>query len=219
MFGIGKFVRKAPKRLAMATLRPWSVSDSHTIERLKRLDQLLNGARVAIVGNAQSIFHQGLGEEIDGHDAIVRMNHGVIRSPDHQGSRTEVLCVAAPMSRDYVLKEFGAPALIHTSAHRTKIRWSLLYGYPELYFAPRCFWEGLKRDLKAPPSTGLMAIEVVSTFFSPRDITLYGFDWMSTKSFYHDDVLIRWHDWDAEAKHVGQWLVESPESRRWRRAA
>lgn len=217
MLGIGHFVRNAPKRLALATLRPWSVSDARAIARLKRLDPLINGARVAIIGNAQSLFDQRLGEEIDGHDVIVRMNHGVVRAPAHQGSRTEVLCVAAPMTKTCVVESFGGPVLIHTSAHREKIAWSVLYGYPELYFAPQGFWLALKRDLKGAPSTGLMAIELLSKFFSPGEVTLYGFDWMSTKTFYHDAVLARWgHDWNAEAKRVSGWLAEAPHRRRRR---
>lgn len=207
MWGIGKFVRKAPKRCAIVLLRPAAVSDRIACAQLKGLAPLINGKRIAVVGNAASIFDHLDGHEIDGHDLVVRMNHGVVRSPPHQGSRTDILCVATAMTKSKLMERFGEPIVIHTSAHRTRIMLSVIYDYPQLYFAPRAVWLALKRELRYGPSTGLMTLEVLSRYFSPGQLTLYGFDWMRTRTLYHEEVLTQWHDWDAEARRVGEWIA------------
>jgi len=149
--GIGRFIRKAPKRVLIVARRPAALFDSVALSQLSTLEPLLNGSRVAVIGNAQSIFHRRDGREIDDYDVIVRMNHGVITSPQHQGSRTDVLCVASAMTITELRSRFGSPVVVHTSAHRTRMKLSVVYGYPKLFFTPRKLWRDLREQLHHPP--------------------------------------------------------------------
>jgi hypothetical protein len=45
-------------------------------------------------------------------------------------------------------------------------------------------------------------------YFSPSRISLFGFDWKRTKTFYHESARPSWHDWDAERRLVEEWLTD-----------
>jgi hypothetical protein len=218
--GIGRAIRKAPLLAKLRLNHPAAWNDSLAVAELDELSGRINGGRLSIVGNASSIFGQGLGAEIDMADVIIRMNRGEIRDPVDQGSRTDILCLACPMGAGELKDRFGSPAVIWTDERRSRMHVDLA-GKQKLYFCPSLFWTWVQlRTREKKPSTGFIAVHLFSRLFDPAEIHLFGFDWMRTDSFYRDQIVSTrtdWgqgHLWDVERRLVADWLAHDPARRK-----
>lgn len=83
-------------------------------DEIKPVKDFICGKRVAIVGNAQSIFDTVHGKAIDAHDVVIRFNKGFITAPDAQGSKTDILLLACELTAEE-LQGFGAKFTINRS--------------------------------------------------------------------------------------------------------
>ncbi len=148
---------------------------------IKQFEKLINGRTVAVIGNAESIFSHAFGEEIDRHDIIIRMNRGVIKSPESQGSRTDLWissCSENLAPEEFVMNHFFlnnnikywiwmTPKCANVPAYSESLMKRLLL-YPFLN------WYGLYRKLNSHrPSTGAMLIDYIcrKTHFKKLDIS------------------------------------------------
>lgn len=175
--------------------------------RLQSISQIFHGKRVALVGNAQSIFDRSDGDAIDGHDIVVRLNRGLVVDSRSQGSRTDVLCLANALSTSEVLQLFGSPQVIWVTPKRELMDPSMIGQVPCF---PLSDWKRLHKILSGwRPSAGLITLYMLQgAAFSPARISLFGFDWKHTKTFYHDKNNMRsWHDWDRERILIESWLA------------
>lgn len=209
MFGIGRAIRKLPINATLAFVHPASWYDRRSNSQIENLRNVLDQKSVAVVGNAASLLQQHAGQAIDGHDIVVRMNRGKVVFPEHQGFRTDILTLACSLDDD-TLSSLNPKYIICTTRKRSSIGFTVLNSHYPILFLPKRFYYGLKSQIGTKnPSTGLTTAYMVGSIFNPNSITLFGFDWMETKTFYKNDLISKWHDWDRERDMIGQWVSEN----------
>ncbi|TWI30059.1 glycosyltransferase family 29 protein [Mesorhizobium tianshanense] len=163
-----------------------------------------SGKSIALIGNAQSIFDRSDGQLIDDHDIVVRLNRGRVVTPKSQGNRTDVLSLANTLSMAQVREMFGNPRLIWVTPRRELMHQSMVH---QADCFPISDWKRLYSLLNGRrPSAGLITLFLLRESFSPARISLFGFDWKRTNTFYHESGNRQsWHDWDAEQRLIAAW--------------
>lgn len=148
---------------------------------------LIQSKKIAIVGNALSIFGKGYGAEIDSHHTVCRINQGgKINNARHQGSKTNIWAYNTfELIRNYVdSKDKADKFFIHLWQSRREEKETKIFTD---YFYEMQHLELLKSKLgHRTPSSGLMLINLVA-HFDPECITLFGFDWNKTPTYYHNN--------------------------------
>lgn len=158
---------------------------------------LLEGRRIAIVGNAASLLRHSHGALIDGHDLVVRMNLGFPVDPAAQGSRFDLWCYSHHRVLHRTPPGFVAPASVWMSPKfRDQADRAIA-----CHFYPLSYWRALRAQLGARPSVGAMTIDLVA-HASPRAVTVIGFDFNRSKTFYEVRTLPSPHDFAAEERYV-----------------
>ena len=135
--------------------------------------------RVALVGNARSLGERGYGDEIDGADLVVRINRAPMPAPASHGARTDVLALAVGIEAE-ALAVLDPKLTLWMSHKRKRLPWHVArrtgFALPPLQDFDR-----LRAQLGAPPTTGLLMIDLLSR--SPAlQVVLYGFDFFSSQS-------------------------------------
>lgn len=88
---------------------------------------------------------------------------------------TEAFCIEeAAAAGDYIVWM--------TPKHRDRVYRT---GIPIAYY-PKSWWLQLNRELKSRPSTGCMAVDLVSRVLGDGRVSLYGFDFFKTRSWYQE---------------------------------
>lgn len=162
-----------------------------TYENIKVISPYIRGKRVAIVGNAKSIFDKRNGKEIDEHDTVIRFNKGFIYNKDAQGSFTTMVFLACNLA-SYELQGYNAQFFINRSNH---------YYNPTNLRVSNGDRKILADRLGAQPSTGFMVIDICLKF-GAKQIDLYGFDWEKTPTFYNEPNYVTQHKYSEEEKIV-----------------
>ena len=152
---------------------------------MQRLEALMAGKSVAIVGNAQSLLDQDFGAEIDEHDHVVRINLGLpLRLPrDACGERTtlwatarywplwpcdEMLFMKLTLLGDQHWEEFRKA----TPTHIAMTRW------------PREYEAECRQFVGADPGTGIRLLWWLKKKCRPRIVQVYGMDCWRTVSHW-----------------------------------
>ena len=78
----------------------------------EKLQALVDGKSVAVVGNASSLFGKNQGAEIDAHDVVIRLNRGFIVDRTQQGSRTDIIGTARPLNTAQIEEVFTSTGLL-----------------------------------------------------------------------------------------------------------
>jgi hypothetical protein len=173
---------------------------------LAALSEKARGRRVALIGNADSMFARADGELIDSYDIVVRLNRGFIRNHVSQGSRTDVLCLSSALHLRDIHAAFGDVTIVHMNRHRWLMRKDMLEQRRRLVYYPAAAWKTLCDKLSGmAPSTGLMAIDLFHNHLDAGEVRLFGFDWKESKTFYSDALDLTVHDWRAEREMVESW--------------
>lgn len=157
-----------------------------TIDDLKRTLGIHAGSRVAIIGNAASQFGRGLGAEIDGHDLVVRLNYGAIRDRRDQGSRTDLLgCSDPKITLSFIRETFQPRAVAWLTSKAPSAEFFDDDGLP-VYVNTEQNWAGAARFVEpARPSSGALAAHLFRVTLGCEQVTLYGFDFFTSPTFYH----------------------------------
>ncbi|MDD7910889.1 glycosyltransferase family 29 protein [Pseudovibrio exalbescens] len=159
---------------------------------LIKIEQEVRGNRVAIVGNAQSLLRTSFGRDIDAHDIVVRLNRGVVSpSARSHGKKTDIWCFSVLDQMTPVLKRANYRYRIGMSPKQVNLPDNEEIVYPSEY------WSRLSALIGARPSVGCMALDLISRF-QPYSVTLYGFDFKETKSYYEKHHNFGQHDFAAE---------------------
>lgn len=152
------------------------------------LEDEIRNKRIAIVGNAKSIFDTKYGKEIDDHDFIIRFNHGVPKVEESQGTKTNMVMLACTLSDDEI-KQYKAGYLVNRSGNYYNRLASFTIGNRERAI--------MASGIGAQPSTGFMAVNIC-LYFGAKSIDLYGFDWGNTKTFYNPEDYKTQHNYQKE---------------------
>ena len=155
---------------------------------LAQIEPEINGKRIAIVGNAKSIFDKKNGDDIDNHDFVIRFNKGFICDPKSQGIKTSLLILACPLE-ECLAKSFHSKYI----ANRSK-SYRNMYADFTINNTERAI---MKEGIGSQPSSGFMAINICLSFGASH-IDLYGFDWEATPTFYNDPNYVTLHDYNKE---------------------
>jgi len=164
-----------------------------TYEDIRVIRPYIKGKKVAIVGNAKSIFDKRNGKVIDEHDTVIRFNKGFIHDKNVQGSFTTMVFLACNLA-SYELQGYKAKFFINRSNH---------YYNPTALRVANGDRKFLANRLGAQPSTGFMVVDICLRF-GAKQIDLYGFDWESD-TFYNPPGYIVPHNYRKESEIVKQY--------------
>ena len=146
---------------------------------IEGLQKDLKGKSVAIVGNARSLSEQSFGAEIDRADIVIRMHAAPLVSANSHGSKTDWLALAMPVG-EALIEERSPERLLWMAKKRKRLRYrfAVRRGF---YLHPVAEWERMRDQLQAPPTTGVMLIDLVARS-EVMKTDLYGFDFFASLS-------------------------------------
>ena len=160
----------------------------------------LRGRRVALVGNARSLAERDEGAEIDRADLVVRINRAPMPASRTHGTRTDWLALATSIGAED-LDRIRPRRMLWMSHKRKRLSWRGATS-PGFYLHPLPEWRALAAARGAPPTTGLMLIDLLAAS-GLAELRLHGFDFFAslslTGSRRADQVP---HDFDTEARFV-----------------
>lgn len=164
-----------------------------------------HGKSVALVGNARSLAEGSAGAAIDAADLVIRINRAPMSSARSHGTRTDWLALATSIGAADTARV--RPARILWMSHKRKrLPWGVATS-PRFYLHPLDEFQRLKQALGAPPTTGLMMIDLLAAS-GMASLALYGFDFFAslslTGSRTADQVP---HDFAAEAAFVADLMA------------
>lgn len=186
---------------------------------------------VAIVGNGPSLLDKTNGQFIDCHDVVIRFNNPVITEnyQRYTGQRTDLLIISPDQVKKSgrrcikALAISGINILQGESGYWTRLVG--LHSYLKLAVFDQANWYSLVKELKAPPSAGLLAISSLASQKN-LEISVFGFtkddggasdlgntpgsESGSTDGAHYGDTQVAStrHNWPAEAAMVRQ-LVDN----------
>lgn len=160
----------------------------------------LEGQVVAVVGNSRALAQKNFGEAIDAADIVIRINSAPMPAPLSHGIKTNWLALATALKISEGWR-INPDRVLWMSPKRKRLPlWVAVRSGFFLY--PQSEIETLKVHLMAPPTTGLMIIDLVAKS-KATSIRLYGFDFFSSLSLTgHRTAAQVPHDFAAEKAWV-----------------
>ncbi len=163
---------------------------------LTEIQKFCKGKRICLIGNADSVLDK-LDEKrnIDSFDIVCRMNRGDPRGKEKFiGSRTDIHFLSTSMSNHNIKKHFDPKFVIWmTICTRLAHPWVLRNAIQN----PKEDWNSLYNELKINPTTGIMALKFLLNHIDFKALTIYGFDFFKTKTWYNTKI-------DSGQKHSGE---------------
>ena len=164
----------------------------------------IQGKRVALVGNARSLTERDEGAEIDTADLVIRINRAPMPASRTHGTRTDWLALATSIGAED-LDRVRPGRILWMSHKRKRLPWALAQS-DGFYLHPLSDWAALRDRLGAPPTTGLMMIDLLAAS-GLASLRLHGFDFFASLSLTGsrgvDQVP---HDFTAEKAFVDRLL-------------
>lgn len=171
--------------------------DMPKIDRYPEISEIgkhIKGKRVAIVGNAESIFSKKNGEDIDNHEFVIRFNKGFIFKEKSQGKRTDLLLLACEPTPEEIAS-YNARFVCNRSKHyHNKTKYTITNSQRQI----------MKNTIGKQPSTGFMAVDICLNFHA-KSIDLYGFDFEKTPTYYNPVGYVTQHDYSKEEKIIREY--------------
>lgn len=155
------------------------------------LKKLLFNKKIALVGNAVSLLQKEYGKDIDNHDIVCRINKGPLLCNQmykkSHGMRTDILFYGNPAIISETICNLSNEIiyiLTHLKYNDKKHPDGNLYKISQSQYNKFKFDSGYKEKGKWP-SCGLIAI-LLLVELNPKFVSIYGFDWKETPTFYDD---------------------------------
>jgi hypothetical protein len=184
------------------------------------IKSLIHGRNVALVGNSRKVL--GKAFDVDAHDVVIRMN-GAWKLPKKLqasvGNRIHLMCMSGHKKEiDSIVK--AVPLTMWMSP---KNRDLLSEETKKLiHFYPIESWEELFKKIGSRPSTGCMAVNMISDIIGEGHLTLYGFDFFEGDSWhtryswkerfkilFGQDIYTNPHNGQKEAEYIKSVLPAS----------
>ncbi|MEE9388110.1 MAG: glycosyltransferase family 29 protein [Paracoccaceae bacterium] len=181
------------------------LSDSTLANSADTIDNLLGslaGQTVAIVGNSRALSDAAHGAAIDAADIVIRINRAPMPSTVSHGTRTDWLALATSLAPTEHRKLNPSRTLWMSHKRKRLRRWmTQTNGF---YLHPIAAHRVLFDELTAPPTTGLMIIDLVSRS-QAHSANIYGFDFFQSKSLTGSRSAAQVpHDFSAEKNWVNR---------------
>ncbi|MFZ1727645.1 MAG: glycosyltransferase family 29 protein [Albidovulum sp.] len=168
----------------------------------------LKGKTVALIGNARSLSERDDGFGIDSADIVIRINRAPMPASRTHGTRCDWLALATSISSADLIR-LQPDRILWMSHKRKRLPWGITRR-SGFYLHPLADWRALRDRLGAPPTTGLMMIDLLARADVAR-LTLYGFDFFASQSLTGsrraDQVP---HDFAAEREFVEDLMARDP---------
>jgi Glycosyltransferase family 29 (sialyltransferase) len=168
----------------------------------------VQGRTVALVGNARSLSTGNSGHAIDAADIVIRINRAPMPSTRTHGRRTDWLALATSIAAAD-LDRIRPKRILWMSPKRKRLAYDVAAS-PGFYLHPLPRIAALAATLGAPPTTGMMMIDLLAASGLAR-LDLYGFDFFAslslTGSRTADQVP---HDFPAERRFVEALAARDP---------
>lgn len=141
---------------------------------------------IAIIGNAKSLFDKTYGDEIDSHDVVIRINKGIEVCANRNlisshGKKVDVWCFNLYSS----LENFDNT--MKKQLPQTYKRLQMNYSPPTEKFDSSTSVNDINeiKNIVAPKkiTTGFRMLHYI-TKFKTTSVTIYGFDWKETPTYY-----------------------------------
>ncbi len=195
-----------PRRYLWQAPRGWVLKLTRNSDA--RMREAVRGKSVCIVGNAKSLLTTDYGAEIDAHDIIVRLNKGFVTTPAAQGTRTDMVGLTPELTEAETAEKFQPryflmliPKMRHYRFYgRDNVRNTLFYRFRD--------WLDDRNHIGRRPSSGFMAISWMVRLGAANSITLYGFDFGATPTYYNPEGYKTPHNYDREREIVLGWEKE-----------
>lgn len=141
---------------------------------------------IAIVGNARSLFDQRYGLEIDSHEVVIRINKGIEVCANRSliashGKKVDVWCFNLYKS----LENFdnSMKKQIPQTYKRLQMNYSPLLGKFDSTITEEAMNEIKWIFSPKKITTGFRILHYI-TKFTPSSVSVYGFDWKATPTYY-----------------------------------
>lgn len=192
-----------PRRYLYQAPRGWFLKLTRNSNRL--ISGIILGRSIAIVGNAKSLLETHHGEQIEAHDIIIRLNKGFVTQPSAQGSRTDMVGLTPELTEAETVAHFVPsyflmliPKMRHYKLFgKDAVRNTLFYNFR--------YWLADRNLIGRRPSSGFMAISWMVRLGQAKSITLYGFDFGATPTYYNPEGYKTPHNYDREREIVLDW--------------
>lgn len=173
------------------------------------------GKDVSIVGGASGLFESNQGDKIDSHQVVIRLNRGVlIKDEKHQGTKTDYWAYPNPTKIRDIYGKFKYKTIHLDKFHRDYGDIKTDFYIPieiidELYDEKIKYGKSNFKNITDRPSSGIILLYYL-TKCNTKKITLYGFDWKKTGTWYNDGSRSRKldHNWETEEKFIKHELVK-----------
>jgi hypothetical protein len=156
----------------------------------EELRDFCKGKSIILVGNAASMLQKKNGKAIDGHDIVLRMNHGYPRPglEPYTGVKTDLWAISfknQALQRidneifnaryNIVMRTFAPPFIAKEVAEKA-------------YFSKQEWYYELQRKINGGfPSTGCMIVDFFVSYISGyRSLAITGFDHFESPEFYRE---------------------------------
>lgn len=199
-------VRAWPRKYLFQAPRGWLLKLASRSNA--RMRQLLAGKSVVVVGNAKSLLDRDFGSQIDAADVVIRLNKGFVIAPEAQGSRTDMVGLTPELSEAEVDEKF-APG--HLLMLIPKMRHYRIFGRRNVrntLFYPFRWWLADRNLIGRRPSSGFMAISWLMRLGVAKSVTLYGFDFGATATYYNPDGYKTPHNFAREGEIIQGWEAD-----------
>ena len=138
------------------------------------------GKSVALVGNARSLADRAEGAAIDAAEIVVRINRAPMPAARSHGTRTDWLALATSLAAAD-LARIGPDVVLWMSPKRKRLPWGVVSRAGRFYLHPLPRIAALADRLGAPPTTGLLMIDLLMRSDLSR-LSLHGFDFFASLS-------------------------------------
>ena len=183
---------------------------------MKKIRHYLKGKRIALVGNAQSLFDASYGEIIEQHDVVCRINKGFTNitksSEQYIGNRTDILFINLYKTMRSLISVYRMSSVLRDTRFVFQMNDTDDVPDKELKIRNEML-VNLKSELGSNPSTGMRCLYFLCSETMMHSCSVFGFDWKKTPSIYSQnkkDSSLSNHDFQREQEFTNNIFANDP---------